>query len=161
MQTIYQDSNLGARRSVPDRRAAANATNYKGFEKRVSGERRKGTRKRKNPRFQIKEAAYALITNKHGIIGIINDVSIDGLAFQYVANGMELNGLLTMDIFRNSKDFSLKNASFKTASDFYIDSKLPFSTIIIRRCGGRFADLTDNQISQLDRFILNYTIGEA
>jgi hypothetical protein len=160
MQTIYQNSNFGGRRSVPDRRESANP-NYKGLEKRVSGERRKGTRKRKSPRFRVKEGAYAAITNKHITIGIINNVSMDGLAFQYVANGKELNGLLTMDIFRNSKDLCLKNAPFKTTSDLYIDSEFPFSTIILRRCSGKFADLTDNQTSQLDRFIQNYTIGEA
>ena len=160
MQTIYQESIFGDRRSVTDRRAATNS-DYKGLEKRVSGERRKRTRKRKNSRLQVKEVAYALITNKQAMIGMIDDVSMDGLSFQYVANGNELNGLLTMDIFRNSKDFYLKNASFKPVSDFYLDSKLPFSTIFIRRCGGKFADLAGDQISQLDRFIRDYTTGEA
>jgi hypothetical protein len=160
MQTIYHDSNVEGRRSGSDRRADVNF-NYKDLEKRVSGERRKKTRKRKKPRFQVQEVAYALIKNKHGTIGTINDVSMDGLAFQYLANGNQLNGLLTIDIFRNSKDFYLKNVSFEPVSDFYLDSKLPFSTIFIRRCGGKFVDLTGDQVSQLDRFIRDYTTGEA
>ena len=160
MQTIYQNSNFGGRRSVPGRRVSANP-NYKGLDKRVSGERRKGTRKRKSPRFLVKEGSYAAIDAKYHIIGLVKDINKCGLAFQYVANEKKLTGMLTIDIFRHSKEFYLKNVPFKTTSDFYVDSKSPFSTIILRQCSGKFADLTDNQISQLDRFIQNYTIGGA
>ena len=94
-------------------------------------------------------------------MGLIKDINKCGLAFQYVANGKKLAGGLTINIFRHSKEFYLKNLPFKTISDFYVDCKSPFSTIILRQCSGKFADLTDNQISQLDRFIQNYTKGEV
>ena len=160
MQTIYQKSNFGGRRSVPSRRESANP-NYQGLEKRVFRERRKGTRKRKSPRLRAKEGSYAAIDSNYIIMGRIKDINKCGLAFQYVANGKKLTGQLTINIFRHSKEFYLKNLPFKTISDFYVDSRSPFSTIILRQCSGKFADLTDNQISQLDRFIQNHTIGKA
>ena len=145
---------------VPDRREPA-YPDHNGLEKRVTGERRRGTRKRKSPRFPAKEGSYAAINSNYSIMGQIKDINKCGLAFRYVANGKKLTGRLTIDIFRHSKEFRLKNLPFKTISDFYVDSKSPFSTIILRQCCGKFADLTDNQISQLDRFIQNYTIGNA
>ncbi|MEE8431849.1 MAG: PilZ domain-containing protein [Candidatus Desulfatibia sp.] len=125
-------------------------TNSKGF-----------IEKRKHRRFKAKEGAFAVVTSGDNKIGQIKNISKGGLAFQYVASEKKLAGLLTMDIFRNSKEFYLKNVSVKTTSDIYVDNKSPFSTIILRQCGGKFADLADNQISQLDRFIQNYTIGEV
>jgi hypothetical protein len=160
MRTIYQNSNLGGRRSVSTRREPANPS-YKGLEKRVTGERRRGIPKRKSPRFRAKEGSYTAINSNYSIIGLIKNINRCGLAFQYVANAKKLAGRLTIDIFRQSKEFYLKTLPFKTISDFYVDSKSPFSTIILRQCSGKFADLTESQISQLDRFIHHYTISEA
>ncbi len=116
--------------------------------------------KRKHKRFKAKEGAFVVVNSGDSTIGQIKNISKDGLAFQYVASGKKIAGLLTIDIFRNSNDFYLQNLPVKTTSDFYVDNQSPFSTIILRQWRGEFADLTDNQISQLDRFIQNYTIGE-
>ncbi|MBL7179654.1 MAG: hypothetical protein ABIK98_14450 [Pseudomonadota bacterium] len=159
-QTIYQNSNLGGRRTGQDRRVSPD-TSYKGIEKRISEDRRKGTRQRRFPRFRAKEGSYTAIDSNYSIIGLIKDINKCGLAFQYVANGKKLDGTLTIDIFCSGKAFYLKNVPFKTISDFHVDCKSPFSTIILRQCCGRFDDLTENQISQLDHFIQNYTMGEA
>ena len=136
MQTIYQNSNFGGRRSVSNRRESANP-NYKDLEKRVTGERRRGTRKRKSPRFRAKEGSYAAIESNYIIIGRIKDINKCGFALQYVANAKKLAGRLKINIFRHSKEFYLKYLPFKTISDFYVDSKSPFSTIILRQCSGK------------------------
>ena len=125
-------------------------TNSKGFIER-----------RKHNRFKAKEGVFAVVTSGDNKVGQIKNISKGGLAFQYVASEKKLAGLLIMDIFRSSKDFYMKDVTVKTTSDCYVDSKIPFSTIILKQCGGKFADLADNQVSQLDRFIQNYTIGEA
>jgi len=153
----YQDNqNISGRRSVPDRRVFANP-NYMGVERRVSGDRRKGKDKRKHKRYRAKEGAYAAIRSGYDVIGMIKDISQSGLAFQYIANGKRINGVLTIDIFHNNRDFYLKDVPFKTTSDFNVDSKVPFSTIMLRQCGGQFNITTDNQRSQLDLFLLNHT----
>jgi hypothetical protein len=130
-ENICQNSNLGGRRFGQDRRVSADP-DYKGIEKRIVDERRKGSRKRKSPRFRAKEGTYAAVDSNYSVIGLIKDVNKCGLAFQYVANEKQLAGLLTIDIFCNHKDFYLKDVPFKTISDFYVDSKSPFSTIIYK-----------------------------
>jgi hypothetical protein len=157
MQTIYQEkNNIEGRRSGSDRRVSAEFK-YKGTEKRVTEVRRKGPRKRKHHRFQAKEGAYAAVSD-HNILGLIMDISKGGLALQYIADSKQLSGSPEVDIFSSGKDDHLKNVPFKITSDFHVDNKASFSTVILRQCGGQFADLTDDQIAQLDRFIENYTL---
>jgi len=160
VKTIDLNSTLGGRQFCQDRRVSADP-NYQGIEKRISGDRRKETCKRKSPRFRAKEGSYVAVDSNHNIVGFIKNINKYGLAFQYVANAEELTGMLTMDIFRNNREFYLNNVFLKTVSDFYVDNKTPFSTIILRECGGEFVDLTDNKKSQLDRFIQNFTLGVA
>jgi len=157
MQTIYQEnSNTGGRRSGSERRMFADP-DYAGLEKRVSADRRKRARERQNKRFQAKEGTYAAIKSDYTLIGLIKDISKGGLSFRYIVNGKRIRGSMTIDIFSKGKGFYLKKVPFKITSDFHVDSKVQFSTIELRQCGGRFSVLTDNQISQLDRFIQNYT----
>lgn len=151
---------LGGRRSGQDRRMYADS-NYQGIERRILKDRRKRTGQRKSPRFLVKEGSFAAIDSNYGIIGHIKDINQCGLAFQYIPNEKQLAGQLTVDIFRNSREFYLKNLPFKAIADFYVDNKPLFSTTILKQCCGKFAALTDNQISQIDYFIQNYTMGEA
>jgi len=158
MITNYQGNKISGRRSVSDRRVFADP-NYKGLERRVNVERRQGTRKRSQPRFQTKEGAYAAIEADYNIIGMIKDISKGGLSFQYVFDGRKISGSIMVDIFHHGKEFDLKDVPFKITSDSPVDSKVPFSTIMLRHCGGKFSVLTDEQTSQLDRFIENHTLG--
>ncbi len=160
MQSIYQNMDLGGRRSGQDRRISADP-NYRGIERRVSGERRKGTRQRKNPRFLVKEGSFAAIDSNYGVIGAIKNINKSGAAFQYIANEKQLAGPLTMDIFHNSREFYLKNLPFTAIADVYVNNTTAFSTAVLRRCSGKFDALTESQTSQLDFFIQNYTIGNA
>ena len=137
---------MGGRRSGQDRRAYADS-NYQGIERRISGERRQGTRQRTSPRFLVKEGSFAAINSNYGLIGNIKNINNCGLAFQYIANEKQLAGKLTVDIFHDSKKFYLKNLPFKAIADFHVDSSLPFSTIMLRQCCGKFFALTDNQTS--------------
>jgi len=154
----YQDTKISGRRSGSDRRVFADP-NYKGLEKRVTGDRRKGTRKRSHQRFKAKEGAYAALEADHNIIGMIMDISKGGLSFQYIFDGREVSGSVMVDILRKGKAFHLKNVPFKVTSDFPVDKKVPFSTITLRHCGGKFRVLTDEQTSQLDHFLNNHTLS--
>ena len=66
-----------------------------------------------------------------------------------------------MYIFLNRKRFYLKKVSFKAISDFYIDTKTQFCTVLMKQCGGQFGELTTSQISQLNYFIANHTIDNG
>jgi len=113
--------------------------------------------KRNHKRFQVKNRAYAVIGSDYNIMGFIKDISKGGLAFQYIANGNELNGFIEMNIFVGSNGYHLKDVPFKAISDFKLDKKLPFSIITLRRCGGQFGNLTNDQTFQLNHFLQDYT----
>ena len=113
--------------------------------------------RRKHKRFQVKNRAYAVIGADHNIMGLIKDIGKGGLAFQYIANGSQLRGLLDMNIFVGGNGYHVNDLPFKTISDFTLEKKLPFSIISLRRCGGQFGDLTKDQTSQLNYFLKNYT----
>ena len=117
----------------------------------------KTTEKRKHKRFQVKNRAYAVIGSDYNIMGEIKDISLAGMAFQYIANGSRLDGLLEMNIFVGGNGYHVKDIPFKAISDFKLDKKLPFSIVSLRRCSGKFGDLSRDQTSQLNYFLNNYT----
>lgn len=53
----------------------------------------------------------------------------------------------------------LAEAPFKTASDFAIPNDLSLGSITIRGRGVKSGELTRNQVSALEYFIPNYTVG--
>ena len=116
--------------------------------------------RREHKRFRVKEGAYALIGNKPSRLGQIKNISRGGLAFSYIVNGEEINGSFKVDIFISGQGFSLKDVPSKKISDFHIDNKLPFSTFAIRQSGIQFDEMNHSQLSQLDHFIQNHTMGE-
>jgi hypothetical protein len=118
---------------------------------------KKFVEKRKHKRFQVKSRAYAVIGADYNIMGLITDIGKGGLAFQYIANGNQLNGLLDMNIFVGGNGYHVNDLPFKAISDFTLEKKLPFSIISLRRCSGEFGNLTKNQTSQLNYFLKNYT----
>jgi hypothetical protein len=130
---------------------------YRGVERRVAEDRRKGVRGREHPRFRAKEGAYAAIKSDYSIVGLIKDISKGGMSFQYIVDGRSIKGSLSIDIFCKGKAFNLKNIPFKITSDFQVPNKVPFSTIALRQCGGKFREMTAKQRSQLNLFIQNFT----
>jgi PAS domain-containing protein len=71
------------------------------------------------------------------------------------------NGSHKLDIFLTDGDFYLGKIPFETISDLEIVNKAPSSSITMRRSSVQFRKLTHYQISQLESFIQNYTVGEV
>ena len=115
--------------------------------------------KRKQLRFRAHEGSYAVLKKDSVQVGQIVNISKGGLALCYIGNGEPIKGLLNIDIFFTNQQFYLKGMPFIIVSDFFIDKKIPFSTILMKRCCGQFGELTHGQIYQLDYFIENHTIG--
>jgi hypothetical protein len=116
---------------------------------------------RKHKRFRVQYGAFVAFRVYHRKLGQIIDISRGGLAFRYIANGKRSKGPDQLDIMLVEKDFHLKKLPFKTIADFEITSEIPLNSLQTRRCGVQFGKLTKSQISQLDFFIKNHTIGEA
>lgn len=115
--------------------------------------------RRQLKRFNAQDGAFALARNHVSKLGQIMNVSMRGLAFKYIANGQQSNGIFQLDIFLSGRGFHSKNIPSKTVSDFEMKSEFPFSSIRMRRCCVQFGELTRIHMSQLEDFIQNHTAG--
>lgn len=115
--------------------------------------------RRKHKRFQVDNGAFVVLGSNHDKSGRIIDISVGGLAFRYMTPVERQNGSY-LAIVLPETNFYLDEVSIKTISDFELPYKLPTNSMAMRRCGVQFVNLTDNQKSQIEFFINNYTIGE-
>ncbi len=162
MQANYQEKNtIGGRRSVSNRRVFADP-NYNGLERRIIGERRKGTRKRKHPRFRAKDLTFVKLNseNKENI-GELLDISKKGLSLRYFVKEEKPQDYSDLGLFSSGGNLIIDEMPFRTVVDTELVNNIPFSTIIFRRHGVQFENLTPNQTAQLDNFLLKHTLGKV
>jgi hypothetical protein len=162
MQTIYQEnSSLGGRRLCSDRRASA-GSNYRGIERRINGDRRKGTRKRGQTRFRAKDLTFVKLCSESDVdIGQMLDISKEGLSLLYIIDGEKSQNYSSLGVFLSGGDFIIDQIPFRTVSDTILTYEFLFSTIILSRYAVQFEKLTPEQTAKLDYFMLNHTLGEA
>jgi hypothetical protein len=118
--------------------------------------------RRQHKRIQIKSQADAVLFGPTFTKGVqIIDISKGGLAFRYVHGQKPSNGLFEIDILWDHINFNLIKLKVKTISDYQIPNEFLLDVIPLRRCGAQFAELTKDQISQLENFIENDSTGES
>ena len=117
--------------------------------------------KRKDNRFKARENIYVALVIDSTKVGQIMNISSGGLAFSYIGESVPIVDWYKMDIFLGRSRFYLKEIPFKIVSDFSIENKNPFSTVLMRQCSGQFGPLTQEQKSQLDDLIANHAIDNA
>jgi hypothetical protein len=125
--------------------------------------RKEMNERRKHTRFQVQNGALAVLTapsypHSTERLGQITDMGMGGLAFSYIASEEPSNGLVQLTIVLAGNSFHLPKIAFETISDFETNG-VPLSSIKMRRCGVQFGDLTPNQMSKLEYFIRNHSIG--
>jgi hypothetical protein len=113
--------------------------------------------KREYKRYLAKKGAYAVLRNHYRSLGEILDISIAGLAFQYVSTGTKLNGCSELDILLDQKGLYSVMLPFKTISDFELDYGVPAGSVRMRRRGVQFTSLRANQLALLENFIKTFT----
>lgn len=120
---------------------------------------------RKHDRFTSKENAFAALGRKYTRVGKIKDISVGGLAFEYIA-GEEFNkNASEIDIFLVGTEFHLYKVPCKVIYNIdvhvpHINNKLAkiFAT---KRCGVQFEKITKDLAALLKFFIKFHTIGPA
>jgi len=125
----------------------------------ISKSKKQGDRRR-HKRFHVRDTAFVVCRAPWPLptnVGQITDISVDGLAFSYIAGEKRSNNSSELDILLGNRSFYLDKVPFKTISDCKAPNKVPFSSIEMRRCGVQFGKLTPDQISQLKNFIWNHT----
>jgi hypothetical protein len=115
--------------------------------------------RRKHRRLQVQDIAFAVLRDQGRQLGQIMDISMGGLAFNYIAGGGNADSAFELDILLAYKGLYMKKIQFKTISDFQIANKSPFTPITMRRRGIKFGELTPKQTSMLKNFIQEHTVN--
>jgi hypothetical protein len=105
------------------------------------------------------EIAFAVIKSKPIKMGQIVNISKEGLAFLYIDRQGGSNSLYKMDILFAKASFYLDRLLFKPIFDIEVDTDISLSPFSMRKCGVQFGELNQQQRSQLDFFICNYTLN--
>jgi hypothetical protein len=117
-------------------------------------------------RFLAKNNAYISLGRGFTRVGTIKDVSLGGVAFEYVIiEDLDQKHTQQLDIFVSGNGFNLSNVPCTIVYDISLgtlNSNYTFSTLIIsKRCGVKFCEVTEEQTVQLKFFLENHTTGLA
>jgi len=116
---------------------------------------------RKHKRYLVKDRAFAVLGPDALKLCHMIDISKGGLSFRYFIDSEELaEELFDLGILYGD-DFYLEKIPARVVSDNVIENNSYFSSIIMKRRGIQFGDLTRRQKEQLEYFIENNTTGEV
>lgn len=101
--------------------------------------------------------AYMALSNGQIVVGRIKDVSLGGLAFEFVKDiYMALTAVGHIDLFMSEKNFYLTGLPSRVVYEVAVpkDPKFAtFSSVDMYKCGVRFGEMEENQIAGLGKFI--------
>ena len=112
--------------------------------------------KRKFDRFVPIEGTFAALENGLLKVGKIKDISLGGLAFEYVYDKKSGPNGNRVDIFMSGKRYFLQDVPCQEVYDKMLPPDyeyLPFSSTIMNRCGLQFGKLSTDQSEKLSSFI--------
>ena len=116
--------------------------------------------RRKHKRFRVHPGTYVALGPPYGRVGPMIDISAGGLSFRYVGQKKQADGS-HINLFLTEANFYLEKIPIRTILDIEITDRSPSAALKMRRCGLKFEGITDDQASQLNFFIENYSTGKA
>jgi hypothetical protein len=119
---------------------------------------------RRYSRYLVKGHAFAALSKEYDRVGKIIDISLGGLAFEYLYNERHLSeGLTKINIFLTNNGFHLPNLTCRIICDHPKRSSIENDICTLQKntCAVQFISLSAFQIDRLDFFIKNYTKGPA
>lgn len=143
---------MGDRRGKKERRQQARPN---------SNDRRHRSDRRRKKRYRVREGAYAALINHDHRLGQIRDISLIGLSFRYIGAEQAIESDSVLKIILAGSGLMMDDLPYHTVSDYEIESGYALSSLRIRQMHLAFGELSSQQRSKLDEFILNYTMGEA
>ena len=116
--------------------------------------------KRKFTRFRAQDDAFAALRGNFSKVGKIYDISLNGLAFRYLAEQEAEEEFTRVDIFLSGNGFHLAgipcNIVYNVKEDTLISMEIsPY------RCGLSFNVLQEEQQNKLEFFLNNHTTGKV
>ena len=107
------------------------------------------------------EVACAVYRSKPAKFGRINNISMDGLSFDYIAGEEGSSQPLVLDILLADCGFYLANLTFKTICDVKAAADFSMDPIKMRRHHVQFERPAPSQIRKIQYFIQHYSIYEV
>ena len=120
---------------------------------------------RKHDRFVSRKQAIAALGRNHVKVGKIIDISLGGLAFEYIVGESRETSASEVDVFMTGNAFQLYNVPCVIVSDIevqapHVDNEYR-QTLATRRCGLAFRNLNANDFTQLKLCLQAYSAGLA
>ncbi len=143
---------MGDKRTKPDRAQKKQAE---------QGNRRRIAERRRKQRYKVRQGVFAAILNGSHRLGQIKDISLVGLSFRYIDSNRKRGAEGVLKILLAGGGLFMDDVPYKPVSDVEIESEVPLSSVRMRQMHIAFGDLSPQQLSLLDEFILNHTMGEA
>jgi hypothetical protein len=143
---------MGDRRSKSERRRT----------RRIDGEKgRRVAERRRKKRYKVQQGAFAALVNGSQRLGQIKDISLVGLSFRYIHSRENISSKGVLKILLAGGGLFVDDLPFKPVLDVELENSSPFSSVKMRQMHIAFGYLSPRQLTQLDEFILNHTMGEA
>jgi hypothetical protein len=122
--------------------------------------RKRTIERRKSKRYQAAKGAYAAISPHSDKLGQITDISMGGLAFNYIdtrnsAANTHSSAQQKETLFLSSMGFYVGDLPFKTISDYEVSDAPGLSDMKVRRRHVQFTDLSFKQLFDLDYYLRN------
>ncbi len=115
------------------------------------------TERRKEKRHKVQDGVFAVAMPFSLLLGQLIDISKEGLSFQYIADEINLEKSSELGIFLTGKGFQIKEIPINVISDVSAKDTLSSISMTMNRCGIQYKTLNQEQISQLDSIMLNYS----
>jgi len=116
--------------------------------------------RRKFTRFRTQDNAFAALRGDFTKVGKIYDISMNGLAFRYLAEQLSEEEYSHVDIFLSDNRFHLPDVSCTVIYNVKESASNSLS-ISPYRCGLSFKPLEGEVQNKLDYFLNNYTKGSV
>ena len=122
--------------------------------------------RRRYTRFLAEKDAYAALGINFTKVGKLRDISIGGLAFEYIDLAENcVRDSFRVAIFHSQNEFHLPNLACRLIcnSAIYPENEDPLvdRQYVMHRCAIQFGELVARQRKQLEFFINHYTCGTA
>ena len=122
--------------------------------------------RRKYIRFLAQPNTYAALGSRFTKVGRVKDISLGGMAFEYICNPEDTaQANSKIAIFLSGDGFYLSNLPcrvvFDLATHSFNKNLVPNTIYAINRCGVQFTATTENQKVKLEYFLKHHTRGLA
>ena len=118
------------------------------------------TEKRKFARYITRPEIFAALGKSFSRVGRVKDVSLGGVAFEYIAEEQNEDDLSSIDIFATGNGLHLSRIPCRKIYEVSVKDTTEVSSLSselrTKRCGVEFDDLTKSELSQVKHLIETY-----